>query len=244
MGWTEKDKHLNDQDVWAFERSEEWCEYREANEPKDYIGIDCWFRPLKYSSGFFLLTTGLKSDGDAIANGILLSATNRLITIKPINRILPIQYRLVEEMGDTWGYKLRITSNMENVNLSEQEVNLAVAAIAGWEDIELWNKDPKSTIVKKTFVGTNEAHRELGKFIPEYVTDLSAIVSVFRQLRLLWSLTQYENYSSAVLVDSTAIDGFGSSIKSEDAPTPALALCKLLLAIAPTLIPNQEVPCV
>jgi hypothetical protein len=130
---------------------------------------------------------------------------------------------------------------MENVDLSEQEVNLAVAAIAGWKEIELWNNDPKSTIVKKTFVGTNESHRELGMYIPEYVSDLNAIVSLFGQLRLLWSLTNYENYSSAVLVDSTDIDGFGSSIKSEDAPTPALALCKLLLAIAPNLETESHV---
>ena len=104
MGWTEKDRHLNDQDVWAFEKSEEWREYRETNEPKDYIGIDCWFRPLKFSSGFFLLTTGLESDVEAIAHGTLFSASKRLIRIEPINKILPIQCRLVEEMGDTWGY--------------------------------------------------------------------------------------------------------------------------------------------
>ena len=99
MGWTEKDKYLNDQDVWAFNRSEEWRKYREGWEPKDSIGIDCWFYPLKYTNGFYLRIYGLWTDRFSISSGVLIRATNRLVWIKPLNKNLPVQVRLVEEMG-------------------------------------------------------------------------------------------------------------------------------------------------
>ena len=106
MGWTEKDKYMNDQDVWAFDRSEGWRKYREEWKPKDWIGIDCWFCPPKYTDGFYLRVYGLWTDRYATESGVLVRATNRLVWIQPLNKNLPIQIRLVEEMGDIWGYKV------------------------------------------------------------------------------------------------------------------------------------------
>ena len=62
------------------------------------------------------------------------------------------------------------------------ELNLKVAAIAGWTDIEVWN--PKA--IKISYVGTNLAHPELGVHIPNYVESIDAIAKVFILLHIDW----------------------------------------------------------
>ena len=119
------------------------------------------------------------------------------------------------------------------MDLTNEEINLAVAAIAGWTEIEPWYSSGSFPDILK---GTNAAHPELGIFIPKYTESLDAISSVFKYLDLLWSLTQYKDFVSAWMV---SLDSrFAGDIKEL---TPALALCKLLLAINPTPIAPPQV---
>ncbi len=112
------------------------------------------------------------------------------------------------------------------------ELNLAVAAIAGWENIEEWNPNPKTEKPKKVFQGTNKKHPELGIFVPDYVRDLNAITLVFRQLKICYRL-----------VYLPAMHGTDASCRATTLTCPvdccgeteAIALCKLLLSIAPDL---------
>jgi hypothetical protein len=109
--------------------------------------------------------------------------------------------------------------------MSEQdliELNLKVAAIAGWTNIEVWN--PKA--IKISYVGTNLAHPELGVHIPNYVKSIDAIAKVFDCLGLDWNIGKdCDAYS---LVD----DG-NRDYANKLGETPAIALCKLLVAISP-----------
>ena len=107
------------------------------------------------------------------------------------------------------------------------ELNLKVAAIAGWTDIEVWN--PKA--IKISYVGTNLAHPELGVHIPNYVESIDAIVAVFNFLGLDWNIGK--NCDAYSLIGSKLdVNAFGE--------TPAIALCKLLIAINPD--PIKPVP--
>jgi hypothetical protein len=100
------------------------------------------------------------------------------------------------------------------------ELNLKVAKIAGWTNIEIWNPHA----IKKSYVGTNLAHPELGIHIPKYVESIDAIVAVFDFLGLDWNIGKdCDAYS---FVDNKLnVNAFGE--------TPAIALCKLLVAINP-----------
>lgn len=98
------------------------------------------------------------------------------------------------------------------------ELSLAVAARAGWENIQEWNPSHKP---KKVFQGTNKKHPELGIFVPDYVRDLNAIVKAFDFLGISWNV---DVYGSASTFDPY-VETFGE--------TPAIALCKLLLELAP-----------
>ncbi len=103
------------------------------------------------------------------------------------------------------------------------ELNLKVAAIAGWTNIEIWN--PKA--IKISYVGTNLAHPELGVHIPSYVESVDAIAKVFIFLHLNWeSSTSWDGRSTAKYYN------FGQDIVGEG-KSLAIALCKLLVAISP-----------
>lgn len=101
-----------------------------------------------------------------------------------------------------------------------EQLNLKVAAIAGWESVEIWNLN----IAKKTFTGTNKKHPELGNFVPDYTSDLNAITKVFRRLNLFYELAWMSKSNLA-----RANDINDREVKAE---TEAIALCKLLLRLA------------
>jgi hypothetical protein len=130
---------------------------------------------------------------------------------------------------------LLITKNYpQGIEINETEsVFLAVAAIAGWTEIEVWNPNA----LKVTYQGVNEAHPELGKFIPKYTESLDAIWKVFELLNLSPCLLkcQGEGYRDNPMYDAACL------AQSISANTPALALCKLLLAIDPTPIAPPQV---
>lgn len=113
------------------------------------------------------------------------------------------------------------------------ELNLAVAAIAGWENIQEWNPSHKP---KKVFQGTNKKHPELGIFVPDYTSDLNAIIAVFVRcmgtlgchFQLDFAPSEYYSPPSKAFLAA----GFGHHVYDE---SPAIALCKLLLKLAPDL---------
>ena len=119
------------------------------------------------------------------------------------------------------------------------KLNLKVAAIAGWNDIEAWN--PKA--IKISYVGTNLARPELGIHIPSYVESIDAIAKVFILLDIDWSSKVAWNgraYASNY--------GCGKNKRKErkerkEGESLAIALCKLLIAINPDPIkpaPKKE----
>lgn len=123
-----------------------------------------------------------------------------------------------------------------------EQMNLAVAAIAGWENIQEWNPNPKTRKPKRAFTGTNKKHPELGVHIPDYTRDLNAIVAVFTDcmgtlgchFQLDFAPSEYYSPPSKPFLAT----GFGRHVYNE---SPAIALCKLLLELAPTLPKSEEV---
>ena len=130
--------------------------------------------------------------------------------------------------------------------LTTEQINLAIAKIAGWTNIHEWNPNPKEEKPVKTWQGTNEAHPELGTFIPKYTEDLGAIISVFLQFSLLPELVSQSAFippRSPDQVEWIAIIASSPthSISRKDT-NPAIALCKLLLAINPDpIVPKVAV---
>ena len=129
------------------------------------------------------------------------------------------------------------------MNLTNEEINLKVAAIAGWTEIELWN--PSAT--NKTYIGTNATHPELGKFIPNYVEGLDAIIALLDQLDLNYEIMRYSKHDK---VKRFFIVFQDRNPEFKDAEHPfypwhdnlPLGLCKLLLAINPDPIkPNVAI---
>jgi hypothetical protein len=103
-----------------------------------------------------------------------------------------------------------------------EQILLAVAKKAGWTDIKVWNP----SAIRKSFVGVNLAHPELGVHIPDYTQSLDAIAWVFRkQLNIFYEVAWMPTANCA---RANAVTGL-----RVDAKTEALALCKLLLAINP-----------
>jgi hypothetical protein len=102
-----------------------------------------------------------------------------------------------------------------------EQLNLEVAAIAGWEKIEIWNPH----IAKKTFIGWNEKNPSLGIFVPGYTSDLNAIFAAFKFPDLKCSVSS-----------GGAAWNFTKDVYAE---TPAIALCKLLIELALNL-PKSE----
>jgi hypothetical protein len=116
-----------------------------------------------------------------------------------------------------------------------ESINLAVAAIAGWTEIELWNTykpEDKSPKPLRVYQGTNEAHPELGKFIPKYTESLDTIALVYLHLQQFWKISVAWNGRTS----ASCFEGVGVNVGIQVADTPALALCKLLLAINPAPI--------
>jgi hypothetical protein len=113
--------------------------------------------------------------------------------------------------------------------MTNEEINLAVAVIAGWTEIENWN----TSATKKTYIGTNATRPELGKFIPEYTKSLDAIALVYLWVQRQWNVSVAWDGRRSY---ASSFDGVGINHGSKIAETPALALCKLLLAINPAPI--------
>ena len=109
-------------------------------------------------------------------------------------------------------------------DLTLLDLNLKVAAIAGWTDIKEWERKA----LKKAFVGTNKSHPELGIFVPNYIESLDAIAKVFLHFELCWKLVvAWDGRAYASSKQNGQHDALVGS-------TPAIALCKLLIEIAPT----------
>jgi hypothetical protein len=122
---------------------------------------------------------------------------------------------------------------VEAPDLTElEQLNLDVAAIAGWENIEEWNLNPKERKAKRSFTGANKKHPELGIFVPDYANDLNAIYSFLQK-----SLAAIEATFSLQFVGNVFYHGKPHIARSLDhtvyGETPAIALCKLLLEVAP-----------
>jgi hypothetical protein len=109
-----------------------------------------------------------------------------------------------------------------------EQLNLKVAAIAGWENVEIWNP----SILKKTFIGTNKKRSELGKFVPDYTSDLNAIVAVFKWLKICYRLTYLPAMHGT---DSACRATTLTCLVDYCGDTEAIVLCKLLLELAPNL---------
>jgi len=105
------------------------------------------------------------------------------------------------------------------------ELNLKVAAIAGWKDIKqlFTNLNQEVQPKEKMYVGKND-RKALGKLIPDYVHDLNEITALLNQLGCEWSLCSgggaYATSGSELVCES-----YGE--------TPAIALCKLLVELHP-----------
>lgn len=114
-----------------------------------------------------------------------------------------------------------------------EQLNLYVAAIAGWENIEEWNPNPKTRKPKRTFTGTNKKHPELGVHIPDYTSDLNAITSAIRGLDIYYRVS----YDPVLRI------AHAFSLTEHDAhdETEAIALCKLLLQLAPKPEPQVQI---
>jgi|688.fasta_scaffold625980_2 hypothetical protein len=127
--------------------------------------------------------------------------------------------------------------------MTNEEINRAIAAIAGWTEIENWN----TSATKKTYIGTNATHPELGKFIPNYVESLDAIIALLDQLDLNYEIMRYSKHDK---VKRFLIVFQDRDPEFKDAEHPfypwhdnlSLGLCKLLLAINPDPIkPNVAI---
>ena len=101
----------------------------------------------------------------------------------------------------------------------KDEVFQRVAAIAGWQNVKLWNLDTTGN----TYVGT-KADGSKGYFIPRYDRSIDAISSVFKDFELTWSLDNYDESGFFYASD-------GNQSRCLD-KSPAIALCKLLIAIS------------
>ena len=101
----------------------------------------------------------------------------------------------------------------------KDEVFQRVAAIAGWQNVKLWNLDTTGN----TYVGT-KADGSKGYFIPRYDRSIDAISSVFKDFKLIWSLDNYDESGFFYASDANQNRCLDKS--------PAIALCKLLIAIS------------
>lgn len=102
--------------------------------------------------------------------------------------------------------------------LSEDQIlNLKVALIDGWQDIQLFS----TTATKYSFVGTNERLKgKYGCHIPDYANDLNAVVLLCESANIKWSACR-----------DAAQANLGDIIVIEHGKNAPLALCNLLLKL-------------
>ncbi len=126
---------------------------------------------------------------------------------------------------------------------SLEQLNLEIAAIAGWTDIEVWQ--PERNLPIKTFQGVNLAHPELGHFVPNYVEDLNAIEKLLALLDVNYQVMRYGKQHDKVKKYFIVFEGFEPDYQDEQHPnypwfdSLPFGLCKLLLAINPEPIKPQ-----
>jgi hypothetical protein len=113
---------------------------------------------------------------------------------------------------------------LDPILLFSQVLIIITVLVAGWENIQEWNPNPKTEKPKKVFQGTNKKHPELGIFVPDYVRDLNAITKAFDHLKLGYTLSSL-GYAACGIFEAYALEP----------PSPAIALCKLLLELTPDL---------
>ena len=118
--------------------------------------------------------------------------------------------------------------------MTHDEINRAIATLSGWENIEIWRES------SKVLVGTNTSRPELGKFVPVYVKDLDAIFDVLaRHTKPLGASFGVQSVSQEYFTSPMRLYlAYGCGLTVYDS-TAALALCKLMLAIASE--PKKEV---
>lgn len=97
-----------------------------------------------------------------------------------------------------------------------EQLNHAIAAIAGYTDIKQLDtsRSQETQPKKKLFVGK---YKGVDKLIPDYVSSIDTMFAVFKSLDLRCSVS---SQGAAWNFD-----------KDEYGETPAIALCKLLVAI-------------
>jgi hypothetical protein len=118
-----------------------------------------------------------------------------------------------------------------------EQLNHAIAAIAGYTNIKHLDTSRNQEIQpkKKRFVGTNKKHPDRVRYIPDYVTDLNVIWHLFDGILGLSPCLikcQGEGYRDVSVYDASCL------LYSMSGETPAIALCKLLVAIYKALKVN------
>jgi hypothetical protein len=134
--------------------------------------------------------------------------------------------------------------------MTNEEINLAVAAIAGWTEIELWSTykpEDNSPNPLRVYQGTNAAHPELGKFIPKYTESLDAIVALLDELNLNYEIMRWGAEHKKAGKYFIVFENHKPDYQDVNHPfypwydNLSLGLCKLLLAINPTPIAPPQV---
>jgi len=107
---------------------------------------------------------------------------------------------------------------------------LRVAEIAGWENVKHWLLDTTGD----TYVGT-KVDSSKGIFIPRYDRSVDAIIDLFDKSNIFFHLTTLTKSSlgcfNGLPSRYSAYSNFPFHIAFW-ADTPAIALCKLLIAIS------------
>ena len=149
--------------------------------------------------------------------------------------------------------QMRADHNLEimprrNPELTQEQINLAIAKIAGWTDIHEWNPNPKEEKPVKTWQGTNEAHPELGSFIPKYTEDLGTINGLLDELDLNYEIMRWGGEHKKAGKYFIVFENFKPDYQDVNHPfypwfvSLSFGLCKLLLAINPDpIVPKVAV---
>ena len=112
----------------------------------------------------------------------------------------------------------------------KDEVFLRVAAIAGWQNVKRWFDDADGI----TYVGT-KADGSKGYFIPRYDRSVDAVIDLFDKSNIFFNLATLTKSSLGCFKELesrySAYSNFPFHIPIW-AESPAIALCKLLIAIS------------
>ena len=138
--------------------------------------------------------------------------------------------------------------------LTTEQINLAIAKIASWTEIKLWNTrspfglEDKSPNPLRVYQGTNEAHPELGTFIPKYTEDLGAINDLLDELDLNYEIMRWGGEHKKAGKYFIVFENFKPDYQDVNHPfypwfvSLSFGLCKLLLAINPDpIVPKVAV---